>query len=101
MDGVVETLETFHGRVQNGHCDSVPAEITSMIVHAEDGFESHFSSFVLAREDYREAKPHPDAYLKAMRLHGLQPDDCVVVEDSEQRMCRGSSGWLARTRRAK
>ena len=53
------------------------------IVHAQTNLLPFFD-FVLAREDYREAKPHPDAYLTAMRLHGLQPDDCVVVEDSER-----------------
>ena len=82
IDGVVETLETFYGRVQMG---IVTGSLRNHfdIVHAQTNLLPFFD-FVLAREDYDEAKPHPDAYLTAMRLHGLQPDDCVVVEDSER-----------------
>ncbi len=82
VDGVVETLETFYGRVQMGIVTGSLRDHFD-IVHAQTNLLPFFD-FVLAREDYGEAKPHPDAYLTAMRLHGLQPDDCVVVEDSER-----------------
>ncbi len=82
VDGVVETLETFYGRVQMGIVTGSLRDHFD-IVHAQTNLLPFFD-FVLAREDYEEAKPHPDAYLTAMRLHGLQPDDCVVVEDSER-----------------
>lgn len=82
VDGVVETLKTFYGRVQMGIVTGSRRDHFD-IVHAKTNLLPFFD-FVLAREDYREAKPHPDAYLTAMRLHGLQPDDCVVVEDSER-----------------
>ena len=82
VDGVVETLETFYGRVQMGIVTGSRRDHFD-IVHAQTNLLPFFD-FVLAREDYEEAKPHPDAYLTAMRLHGLQPDDCVVVEDSER-----------------
>ena len=82
VDGVVETLETFYGRVQMGIVTGSRRDHFD-IVHAKTDLLPFFD-FVLAREDYEEAKPHPDAYLTAMRLHGLQPDDCVVVEDSER-----------------
>ncbi len=82
FDGVVETLETFYGRVQMGIVTGSRRDHFD-IVHAKTDLLPFFD-FVLAREDYEEAKPHPDAYLTAMRLHGLQPDDCVVVEDSER-----------------
>ncbi|MCY3681829.1 MAG: HAD family phosphatase [Gemmatimonadetes bacterium] len=82
VDGVIETLETFYGRVQMGIVTGSRRDHFD-IVHTKTDLLPFFD-FVLAREDYREAKPHPDAYLTAMRLHGLQPDDCVVVEDSER-----------------
>ena len=82
IDGVVETLQTFYGRVQMGIVTGSLRDHFD-IVHAQTNLLPFFD-FVLAREDYEEAKPHPDAYLTAMRLHGLQPDDCVVVEDSER-----------------
>ena len=82
VDGVVETLKTFYGRVQMGIVTGSRRDHFD-IVHAKTDLLPFFD-FVLAREDYEEAKPHPDAYLTALRLHGLQPDDCVVVEDSER-----------------
>ncbi len=82
VDGVVETLQTFYGRVQMGIVTGSRRDHFD-IVHTQTNLLPFFD-FVLAREDYEEAKPHPDAYLTAMRLHGLQPDDCVVVEDSER-----------------
>ena len=82
VDGVVETLKTFYGRVQMGIVTGSRRDHFD-IVHAKTDLLPFFD-FVLAREDYREAKPHPDAYLTAMRLHGLQANDCVVIEDSER-----------------
>ncbi len=82
LDGVIETLETFYGRVQMGIVTGSRRDHFD-IVHAKTDLLPFFD-FVLAREDYEESKPHPDAYLTAMRLHGLQPHDCVVVEDSER-----------------
>ena len=38
--------------------------------------------FVLVREDYEHAKPHPEPYLIAARLLGVLPTDCLAIEDS-------------------
>ena len=37
---------------------------------------------VLAREDVQNAKPDPEIYLLAARKLEVQPQDCVVIEDS-------------------
>jgi HAD superfamily hydrolase (TIGR01509 family) len=52
---------------------------------ALDAFDlgSRFEAIV-TRELYTEAKPAPDAYVAAARLLGLDPQRCVVVEDSER-----------------
>lgn len=44
-------------------------------------FRSLFDS-ILTSEDFSESKPSPDCYLTAARRFGLQPDDCIVFEDS-------------------
>ena len=82
LDGVVETLGALHGRVRMGIVTGSLRQHFD-IIHAQTRL-LHFFEFVVAREDYAEAKPHPDAYLTAMRLHGLTPGICVVVEDSER-----------------
>ncbi|MDP6041163.1 MAG: HAD-IA family hydrolase, partial [Candidatus Latescibacteria bacterium] len=63
------------------------------IIHAPMDLLGFFE-FVLAREDYDKSKPHPDAYLKAMQLHGWTPDDCVVVEDSERGCAAAAAAGL-------
>ena len=51
---------------------------------------------IVAREDYHDAKPAPDAYLTAARALGLGADECVVVEDTP----RGLGAALAAGMRA-
>ena len=51
---------------------------------------------VVTREDYRAAKPAPDAYLTAAARVGLGADECVVIEDTP----RGLGAALAAGMRA-
>jgi beta-phosphoglucomutase len=45
------------------------------------GIEGQFSAIVTAN-DITKSKPNPEGYLKASELLGIEPKDCVVVEDS-------------------
>lgn len=38
--------------------------------------------FFLSNQDVARPKPHPDIYLEAARRMGLQPEECLVVEDN-------------------
>jgi HAD superfamily hydrolase (TIGR01509 family) len=38
--------------------------------------------FVLCREDYAHAKPHPEPYVAGLRRFGADPAEAIVVEDS-------------------
>lgn len=50
-----------------------------------------FMEFVLVREDYERAKPHPEPYLTGLKRFGATEDDTLVVEDSS----RGLSSAVA------
>jgi HAD superfamily hydrolase (TIGR01509 family) len=41
-----------------------------------------FMDFVLVREDYEHAKPHPEPYLTGLKRFGATPEEALVVEDS-------------------
>jgi len=41
-----------------------------------------FMDFVLVRDDYELAKPHPEPYLTALRRFGASKEEALVVEDS-------------------
>jgi len=37
---------------------------------------------ILTSEDFDRSKPDPDCYLKAAKRFGIQPNNCIVFEDS-------------------
>ena len=41
-----------------------------------------FMDFVLVREDYQHAKPHPEPYLTGLKRFGAAKEEALVVEDS-------------------
>lgn len=43
-----------------------------------------FMDFVLVREDYRLAKPHPEPYLTGLKRLGAAREETLVVEDSSR-----------------
>ena len=51
------------------------------LIHAKRGI-LRFMDFVLARDDYVQAKPHPEAYLTALERFGSTKSEALVVEDS-------------------
>lgn len=57
--------------------------------------------FVLVREDYAESKPDPEPYLLAVQRMGVQPDDCLVIEDSKRGLiaakAAGLKCWIVRS----
>jgi len=50
----------------------------------KDGGMTQFMRFVLTVEDVNEYKPHPEPYLKALKIANAVPGESLVIEDSEQ-----------------
>ena len=81
--GAAETLEQLAGRKWP------MAVVTSSLrdhfetIHRQTGLLRHFS-FVLAGEDCPQHKPHPAPYLTAAERLGVDPRECLVVEDTER-----------------
>ncbi|WP_243225717.1 HAD family phosphatase [Microbacterium sp. CIAB417] len=51
------------------------------LIHSEDAI-TRFMDFILVRDDYVHAKPHPEPYLTALARFGASPTEALVVEDS-------------------
>jgi HAD superfamily hydrolase (TIGR01509 family) len=60
------------------------------IIH-EKRHVRQFMDFVLVREDYKSAKPHPEPYLTGLKRFGATKEETLVVEDSS----RGLSSAVA------
>lgn len=82
IDGAEDTLKKLYGKFVMGIVTSSRKD-HFQIIHKYLGLLKYFD-FILTVEDYRESKPAPDPYLKAIELTGLSKDECVVVEDSER-----------------
>jgi len=78
--GVDRLLERLSGRVDMGVVTSANREHFD-VIHARLAIARHFK-FVLTEESYASSKPSPDPYLLGLRRLGLEPRQCVVVEDS-------------------
>ena len=46
---------------------------------------------LLGAEDYQRGKPHPEPYQTAMRLLGVAPYACIVIEDAEPGILAGKA----------
>lgn len=89
IEGVVETLAAL------SKCVRMAIVTTSKradfeIIHEKRRLRQ-FMDFVLVREDYKLAKPHPEPYLTGLKRFGAAREETLVVEDSP----RGLSSAVA------
>ena len=50
-------------------------------IYQKIDFDALFS-LILTRENVQNIKPHPEVYLSALQYFGLQPEECLIIEDS-------------------
>lgn len=60
--------------------NSVRQTVTTMMDKAN---LSPYLSFMISNEDVRVGKPNPEMYLTAMQRFGVDPKQCLIVEDNE------------------
>lgn len=79
--GIRELLEECHGKIPMAVASS---SRHNWVDHHLDrlGLRAYFETTVCA-DDVASAKPFPDLYLEAARRIGIETDDCLALEDSE------------------
>lgn len=81
MPGLTEFISWLEGRgLRKAAVTNAPKDNTLLMLAALE-LDTYFEAVVLGEECER-AKPHPDPYLKALKLLGLQPHEAIVIEDS-------------------
>lgn len=78
MRRFVERLAA-HGHPITVASGSSRAAIAAVL--AATGLDAHLTSYVSA-EEVLQGKPEPDVFVEAARRLGVEPADCVVVEDA-------------------
>ena len=89
IEGVVDALAELSPHVRMAIVTTA-RRVDFDLIH-EDRQIKRFMDFVLAREDYELAKPHPEPYLTGLKRLGATPRETLVVEDS----ARGLSSAVA------
>jgi HAD superfamily hydrolase (TIGR01509 family) len=89
IEGVVETLAELSQHVRMAIVTTAK-RADFEIIH-DDRRMTQFMDFVLVREDYELAKPHPEPYLTGLKRLGATKEETLVVEDSS----RGLSSAVA------
>jgi HAD superfamily hydrolase (TIGR01509 family) len=82
IDGVVEALAELSKYVRMAIVTT--AKRTDFDVIHEQREIRQFMDFVLVREDYQLAKPHPEPYLTGLKRLGAGREETLVVEDSSR-----------------
>ena len=90
---VVEHIEAQHGRipfavVSGSSRESVTESLRTLRLL------DHFRTLVCAG-DYRNGKPHPEAFLMAADRLGVAPEACLVFEDTEMGIKAATAAGMA------
>ena len=91
--GVHDTLSRLHGQLPMAIVTSC-RRLHFEQMHRQSGLTGYFD-FILTREDYRNSKPDPEPYLTACSRAGLQPGECLAVEDSPRGVQSAAAAGLA------
>ena len=82
IDGVVNTLAELSKYVRMAIVTTAK-RVDFEIIHEKRQIRQ-FMDFVLVREDYELAKPHPEPYLTGLKRFGATKEETLVVEDSSR-----------------
>lgn len=82
MPGALALLRRLQGRKRLALASSARADSVASVLHKLD-FEDYFES-VAAEGCVPRLKPHPDLFLYTAKQLGVEPVECVVLEDAEK-----------------
>jgi HAD superfamily hydrolase (TIGR01509 family) len=82
IEGVVDTLAELSKYVRMAIV-TTSKRVDFEIIHEKRQIRQ-FMDFVLVREDYELAKPHPEPYLTGLKRFGATKEQTLVVEDSSR-----------------
>lgn len=94
VPGVLEFLQELrYCGVQTAVVTSSNAEKMKNVYYVHPEFKMYFDR-ILTSEYFKHSKPDPDCYLLGAKVFGVQPDDCVVFEDSFNGLKAGRSAGM-------
>jgi HAD superfamily hydrolase (TIGR01509 family) len=80
MPGALEIIHAFHGKMRMAIATGSPRMLMEIAI-AKLGLNGYFE-YLLPSDDIVAGKPDPEIYSRTIEAMGLQPDECIVLEDS-------------------
>ena len=80
IEGVLETLDVLAEKYRMAIV-TTSKRADFALIHEKRSILDYME-FYLARDDYAQAKPHPEPYLRGLQRFGATAAEAVVVEDS-------------------
>lgn len=80
MPGAQQALEALYGKLPLGLASGSSLEVIEYVL--ETNHWAHFFQAVNSADEAQKGKPEPDVFLLNARRLGMDPAECVVLEDS-------------------
>ena len=80
MPGAMEIIHAFHGKMSLAIATGSPRILMDLAMDRL-GLTGYFD-YMLPSDEIVSGKPDPEIYIKTVHALGLQPDECIVLEDS-------------------
>ncbi|HWR01147.1 MAG TPA: HAD family phosphatase [Chlorobaculum sp.] len=93
MPKVRETIEALSGQVRLGIVTGSPRDKLEMM-HGPEGLLDRFE-VIVTDDEVQNPKPHPEPYLKALESLGIEPEQCLAVEDSRRGLDSAHAAGIA------
>jgi HAD superfamily hydrolase (TIGR01509 family) len=90
IQGIPETVTQLHQRFQGRIAVASGADRFKVEMMLQQvGLFSYFEDRIFSGHEMPRSKPHPDVYLAAANQLGVDPEQCLVVEDTAIGVCAG------------
>lgn len=96
ITGVTQFLEEAKNHISKfAICSNANRQDLELVLKKLDGgkLQKHFQ-FTVTSNDVEQGKPEPDGYLKAARLLAVEPEFCLVIEDSKSGIAAGKKAGM-------
>jgi len=80
FEGTIELLETLNGRIRIALATMSNRRVIDNLLN-EKNLTKYFE-VVISANDVKNPKPNPEIFLRCARELGVDPEKCVVIEDS-------------------
>lgn len=82
IEGIRELLSDLkNNNIPAAIASSSPRDFIDAVV-SKFGLQDYFS-YIVSGEEVENGKPSPDVYIETAKKLGVQPKDCIVIEDSK------------------